>query len=129
MSHPLEDYYDSELAAFGSQVDAARGHPSLAREFARRYPAEAGRLIADADRPADPHLDRFIEGFALLTGRLHHKLDSEFPELSEALLQILYPHLLAPIPSMSIAQFSLTDDVAASGRAGRQPTSAAAGGH
>jgi type VI secretion system protein ImpG len=109
MSHPLEDYYDNELAVFGSQTDAARGQTPLAHDFARRYPAEAGRLIPDASRAADPHLDRFIEGFALLTGRLHHKLESEFPELSEALLQILYPHLLAPVPSMSIAQFSLPD--------------------
>lgn len=97
MNLPLEDYYERELAGFGD----------LARGLARRYPAEAGRLIPDPARPADPHLNRFIEGFALLAGRLHHKLDSEFPELSEALLQILYPHLLAPVPSMSIAQFAV----------------------
>ena len=44
------------------------------------------------------------EGFALLAGQLQHKLEREFPELSESLLQILYPHLLAPVPAMSIAQ-------------------------
>src|SRR5437660_12417425 len=104
MSHPLEDYYESELAVFGDQA-----HGALARDFARRYPAEAGRLIPDVDRPADPHLERFIEGFALLTGRLHHKLESEFPELSEALLQTLYPNFLTPLPSMSIAQFGSAD--------------------
>ncbi|MBI3408944.1 MAG: type VI secretion system baseplate subunit TssF [Planctomycetes bacterium] len=108
MSLPLEDYYERELAGFDE----------LARGLARRYPAEAGRLIPDPTRPADPHLNRFIEGFALLAGRLHHKLDSEFPELSEALLQILYPHLLAPVPSMSIAQFSV-DTQAAVLRAGK----------
>lgn len=97
MSQALEDYYESELAVLGG----------LMRDFARRYPAEAGRLLPDPDRPADPHLDRFVEGFALLTGRLQHKLDSEFPELSEALLHVLYPHLLAPVPSLSIAQFGL----------------------
>ncbi len=97
MKQVLEDFYERELANF---VD-------VARDFARRYPAEAGRLVADPGRVVDPHLDRFIEGFALLSGRIHHKLDSDFPELTEALLQVLYPHLLNPIPSMSVAQFSL----------------------
>src|SRR5262249_10210587 len=40
-------------------------------------------------------------------GRVHHKLDDEFPEMTEALLGVLYPHYLAPIPSMSIIQFEL----------------------
>jgi type VI secretion system protein ImpG len=101
MSQPLEDFYERELAAFGD----------LARDLARRYPAEAGRLVPDPNRPADPHLDRFIEGFTVLAGRLHHKLESEFPELSEALLQSLYPHFLTPVPSMSIAQFGLDEQM------------------
>ena len=48
-----------------------------------------------------------IEAFALLAGRIHHKLDDEFPELTDALLGVLYPHYLAPIPSMSVVQFAL----------------------
>ena len=48
-----------------------------------------------------------IEAFALLAGRVHHKLDDEFPELTDALLGVLYPHYLAPIPSMSVVQFDL----------------------
>ena len=81
MSLPVEDYYESELAVLGD----------LARDFARRYPAEAGRLIPDVYRPADPHLDRFIEGFALLTGRLHHKLESEFPDLPTSCSRLFSP--------------------------------------
>ena len=45
---------------------------------------------------------RLIESFALLTGRVHQKLDDEFPELTAAMLGVLYPHYLAPIPSMAI---------------------------
>src|SRR5581483_10372079 len=40
-------------------------------------------------------------------GRIHHKLDDEFPELTEALLGVLYPHYLAPVPSMAVVQFEL----------------------
>ncbi|MDH3599244.1 MAG: type VI secretion system baseplate subunit TssF, partial [Candidatus Tectomicrobia bacterium] len=38
---------------------------------------------------------------------VHHKIDDEFPELTDALLGVLYPHYLAPIPSLSIVQFDL----------------------
>src|SRR5439155_252110 len=44
---------------------------------------------------------------AFLAGRIHHKLDDEFPELTDALLGLLYPHYLAPVPSMAIVQFEL----------------------
>jgi type VI secretion system protein ImpG len=95
MSQPLESYYERELAV----------STELARAFARQYPAEAGRLLPDRQRTVDPHAERLIQAFALLAGRIHYKLDSDFPELNEALLGILYPHLLLPIPSMTIAQF------------------------
>jgi type VI secretion system protein ImpG len=97
MTQPVEDFFERELALFGERM----------RNFARRYPAEASRLVPDPNRLVDPHLERFIEGFALLTARIHHKLDSEFPELSESLLQILYPNLLAPVPSMGTAQLGI----------------------
>ncbi|HUB89576.1 MAG TPA: type VI secretion system baseplate subunit TssF, partial [Dyella sp.] len=49
---------------------------------------------------------RLIEAFALLADRIHHKLDDEFPELTDALLSVLYPHYLAPIPSMAVVQLN-----------------------
>src|SRR5262249_34913785 len=51
------------------------------------------------------HVERLIQAFAFLTGRVHHKLDDEFPELTDALLGVLYPHYLAPVPSCLIAEF------------------------
>jgi type VI secretion system protein ImpG len=50
-------------------------------------------------------VERLIEAFALLAGRVQHKLDDEFPEITEALLDVLYPHYLRPVPPMGIAQF------------------------
>src|SRR4051794_38742036 len=97
MTPGVEPYFESELAFLADFRDA----------FQRRYPAEAGRLVPDKNRVPDPHLERFVEGFAALAARIHHKLDSDLPELTEAILQVTAPHLLRPIPSLSIAQFEL----------------------
>ena len=97
MSRPLEPYYERELAFLAGQ----------AQEFGRRFPAEAGRMLPDTGRVPDPHLERFIEALALVTGRIHHKLDNEFPVLTQSLLEVLYPHLTRPVPSMGVAQFGV----------------------
>jgi type VI secretion system protein ImpG len=97
MSETLFPYYEREL-------DFIR---RLSQDFARQYPAVAGRLLLEPNRSADPHVERLIESFALLAGRIQHKLDDEFPELTDALLNVLYPHYLAPVPSMAVVQFEL----------------------
>ena len=100
MSDALFPYYERELL-FVRQ---------LSQEFAKLYPAAAGRLLLEPNRSVDPHVERLIESFALLAARIHHKLDDEFPELTDALLSVLYPHYLAPIPSVAICQFEPTAD-------------------
>ena len=93
----LLSYYNSELTWLRR----------MARNFSRRYPRVAARLELSADTCADPHVERLLESFALLTGRLQHRMDQEFPEITSALLGVLYPHLTAPTPSMSIAKFDV----------------------
>ena len=100
MAQDLYGYYERELTFIRQ----------LSQEFARQYPAAAGRLLLESNRSLDPHVERLIESFALLTGRVHQKLDDEFPELTAAMLGVLYPHYLAPIPSMAIVQFELDYD-------------------
>ena len=73
--------------------------------FSKAFPKVAGRLALGPDAAGDPHVERLIESFAFLTGRLQLDLDRQFPILTEALLGVLHPHLLAPIPSASIARF------------------------
>ncbi len=48
-----------------------------------------------------------MEAFALLAARVHLKVDDEFPEITDALLSVVYPHYLRPIPSMSVVEFHL----------------------
>src|SRR6516225_6950234 len=95
MSEALYPYYERELLFIRQ----------LAQEFAKQYPAAAGRLMLEPNRSTDPHVERLIESFALLAGRVHHKIDDEFPELTDSLLGVLYPHYLAPIPSIGVVQF------------------------
>ncbi|HXG17832.1 MAG TPA: type VI secretion system baseplate subunit TssF [Methylomirabilota bacterium] len=79
----------------------------MGAEFAAKYPKIASRLLLEAEKCEDPHVERLIQAFAFLAARIHHKLDDEFPEITDALLNVLYPHYLAPLPSMSIVQFML----------------------
>ncbi len=89
-------YYERELV-FLRQMGA---------DFARRYPKIASRLLLDEEKVEDPHVERMIEAFAYLTGRVSLKLDDELPEVTDAFFNVLYPHYLAPIPSMAVVQFA-----------------------
>ncbi len=95
MSDELLPYYNRELAFIRN----------LGAEFAETHPKIAGRLRLGPEAARDPHVARLIEAFAFLNARTRHKLDDDFPEVSESLLGVLYPHYLAPIPSMAITQF------------------------
>ncbi len=100
MADELLPYYEKELA-FIRQMGA---------EFAKEHPKIAGRLGIHHDTVEDPHASRLIESFAYLNARIQHKLDDEFPELSDALLSVMFPHYQRPIPSMSIVQFVPDED-------------------
>lgn len=75
-----------------------------AAEFAREFPKIAGRLGMDGLEVADPYVERLIEGFAYLAARVQLKLDAEFPRFTQGLLETIYPHFLAPTPSMAVVQ-------------------------
>ncbi len=93
----LLPHYERELAFL-------RAH---AGDFAKRYPKIAGRLQLSGDVGEDPHVERLIESFALLTSRIHKRLDDDFPLFTETFLDVLYPHYLRPFPSCSIARFDV----------------------
>jgi type VI secretion system protein ImpG len=78
-----------------------------ASEFGDRYPDRAGALKLMQNGCDDPHVERMIEAFALIAGRIQRKIDDEFPEITQALLDVLYPHFLRQVPSMAIAQFEV----------------------
>jgi type VI secretion system protein ImpG len=90
-------YYERELT-YLRQVGA---------QFGEKYPKIASRLLLEPAKCEDPHVERLLEAFAFLAARVHLKVDDEFPEITQALLGIVYPHFIRPIPSMSIVEFQV----------------------
>lgn len=91
----LLPYYERELAFL-------RQH---SREFAERYPKLAAQLLLSGEACDDPHVERMIQSFALMSARVSKKLEDSYPQFTEAFLNVLYPHYLRPFPSCSIACF------------------------
>jgi type VI secretion system protein ImpG len=90
----------------------------MGAEFARQFPKIAGRLGMSGLEVTDPYVERLLEGAGFLAARVQLKLDAEFPRFTQALLEIVYPHYLAPTPSMLLVQLhpDRDDPSLASGR-------------
>lgn len=86
-------YYEQEL----------QNLRELAVEFSRVHPAAAPMLSGPS---ADPDVERLLEGVAFLAGLLNKKLEDDFPEFAQALMGVVFPHYIRPIPSASIVVFS-----------------------
>ena len=84
-------YYDEEL-------DYIR---NLAREFGATH-HEAAHLVEPGQ---DPDVEGLLEGFAFLAAQVRQTLDDDFPELTQGMFHMLWPHYLRPVPSMAIQQF------------------------
>ncbi|PVZ68775.1 type VI secretion system baseplate subunit TssF [Pelagibaculum spongiae] len=87
-------YFRDELNYLRQQGQVfSEAHPQLARYL--------------QNKNSDPDVERLLEGFAFLTGKLREKVDDEFPELTHSLISLLWPNYLRPIPSMCIMQFAM----------------------
>jgi len=72
------------------------------REFAEAHP-QLTRFLSE--QSTDPDVERLLEGFAFLTGKLREKVEDQFPELTHSLLNMLWPNYLRPVPSCTIMRF------------------------
>ena len=70
-------------------------------EFAKYHPKLTHFL---AEGTFDPDVERLLEGFAFLTGRIREKIDDELPELTQSLMTLLWPHYMRSIPSLCISE-------------------------
>ena len=102
MADDLLAYYNAELA----RVREAAGAFAEAHNI-------APQLRLSRDSVDDPHVERLIEAVAYLTARVRRKIDDDFPELSDAVLRILYPHYARPFPSAAIVQLAAQPDLTA----------------
>lgn len=88
------DYYERELAHLRESSN----------DFAKEFPKIAQRLSLEQFECNDPYVERLIESFAYLSARVQLKLDAEFPRFTNAILDSVCPHYLAPTPSMAVVQ-------------------------
>lgn len=95
MRDELLPYYERELGYMRR----------MGAEFAAAYPKVASRLALEPTRCEDPYVERLLEAFSLLSARIHLKLNDDLPEITQSFLNVVYPHFLRPVPSMSIAEF------------------------
>lgn len=77
----------------------------MGSEFAAAYPKIASRLGMEGVEVLDPYVERLLEGVAFLSARVQLELELQYPNFTANLLEIVYPHYLAPTPSMMIAAF------------------------
>jgi type VI secretion system protein ImpG len=94
------DYYNRELVFLRDMGD----------QFATANPQVAALLALEAGRCGDPHVERLMQAFAFLAARVRKKLDDEYPEITNALLSVVYPHYQRPIPSTTVVQFQAAPD-------------------
>ena len=95
MDTRLLRHYENELAYLRD----------MGGEFAQAYPKIAARLGMEGLEVLDPYVERLLEGVAFLTARVQLELELQYPNFTSNLLEIVYPHYLAPLPSMMIAHF------------------------
>ncbi len=87
------DYYQHELELLRMR----------SKHFAKLHPALAHMLSEDS---TDPDVERILEGCAYLTANIRQKLDDEFPEIIHALINVIAPHYMRPVPSATIIGFT-----------------------
>jgi type VI secretion system protein ImpG len=92
------DYYQQEMMYL---------HRAGAR-FSEQYPKIAQNLNLSPAGSSDPHVQRLLESFAFMTGRLQKELDNRYIQFTNTLLGVLYPQFVAPFPSAAIATFRLS---------------------
>jgi len=89
----LVEYYQQELAQLR---ELTKGYVEKHTEMA---PLVSGHMAA-------PGVERLFEGTAFLWALLRMKLDDDFPELVNKVMDIVQPDRLQPIPATTIIAFS-----------------------
>ncbi len=95
MDTRLLSHYEAELAFLRD----------MGAEFALAYPKIAARLGLEGLEVLDPYVERLLEGAAFLAARVQLEIEQQFPAFTANLLEIVYPHYLAPTPSMMVVAF------------------------
>lgn len=93
----LKDFYRDELSALRED----------AKEFGKSNQTTARELELHGGKSDDPHVELLLQSFAYLSGRLRYQQEVENNVIPNGLLEQLYPHLAASVPSMAIMQLDV----------------------
>ena len=93
---------DKLINAYLTELDALRDH---GRELARTHPEVAARLDIGPRASRDPDVERVVESAAFLAARLRLMIESRSTEIPLAMLTLLAPALVEPVPSMALVEF------------------------
>ncbi|MCL1076795.1 type VI secretion system baseplate subunit TssF [Parashewanella spongiae] len=104
MFSTLLKYYEQELRFVKNEGS----------KFVEKHPKAAKTLGLNKQGVADPELMMLIESFAFLNARLQSSLDDTFPDFTNGLLELFFPHYVKPLPSYSLLNFDLFTKVNAS---------------
>src|SRR4051812_1235517 len=77
-----------------------------AKEFSEEYPGIADRLGGLLRERQDPMITGLLQGAAFLAARVQLKLQHEFSEFTNNLLEQIVPNYLAPTPSALLARIT-----------------------
>ncbi|WP_175842388.1 type VI secretion system baseplate subunit TssF [Burkholderia contaminans] len=91
---PYLRYFDAEM----------RYLRETGREFAKSRPHVARRVGMSMPGARHDSVEQTYEGFAFLMSRLRMKLDDALPEITDPLVDHLWPHAGRTIPSLSILE-------------------------
>ncbi|WP_062268603.1 type VI secretion system baseplate subunit TssF [Endozoicomonas arenosclerae] len=101
MTESILPWYERELNFLRSQVyRLSREHPFLAKRLGIRH-----------EGVDDPHMLRLIDSFALCNARLSRQLSEESTQISNNLLQVIFPMALQPLPSASMIRIRPSESV------------------
>jgi type VI secretion system protein ImpG len=92
--NPFLKYFDAEM----------RYLRDASKEFARQDPQAARRLGLTTPGALNDRVEQLYQGFAFLMARLRMKLDDALPEITDPLLDNLWPHAARTIPSLAILE-------------------------
>ena len=96
----LIDFFTDELTSLRND----------AGQFAAAYPAAASALGLNRGHSNDPQVELLIQSFAFLAGRLRYQVELGNAALPNALMDYMYPHMSAPVPSMMVVQVDVKPD-------------------
>lgn len=91
----LLPYYEKQLQEFSQQ----------SREFSSKYPKIAQRLSLNQEQIDDPHIERLIQAFSLISARIDKKLDDSYETFTRSIFEVMFPQYLKPFPACSIVSF------------------------